>query len=235
MPTGNENLLGALIQGLLYCWNESIGYSQTTRELNPNVDCSSFVWYCLHNNGFDVGPSPFDTTSEYGWLVHAGFTPYVWGVDINTPQHGDIFMYDEGGGDFGHTFFYAENVYCYTDPTGRTATKGVVQHAKIEASSSRKRGYQYPNDPDTQPGDVNNPDQDGDYPRNGVGAYWEVWAHAYAGNDPTTGSHTWYVFRWGGTPPGPIPPTPTSWNWLLKKIRDRNHHDSLNTLDQLFI
>lgn len=225
MPTGNENLLGALIQGLIYCWDESIGYSQITRELNPNVDCSSFIWYCLHNNGFDVGPSPFSTVSMRTWMLNAGFTEYIWGTDINTPQHGDIFMYDEGGGDFGHTFFYAENVrgYINGDQGWRNCNGqiGVCSKVKIEASG------------------VHNHPEDGDQD-NGLGAHTEVWVHSFSGNDPTYGDHTWYVFRWGGDPPGPIPPEPPFPPghlpaWLIKKLRDRNHHDNLNTLDQLFI
>lgn len=219
MPTGNENLLGALISALIWCWDESIGY-HIGGTFNPDTDCSGFIWRALHENGFDVGASRFDTTTEYNILVNAGFTPYVWGVDINTPQHGDIFMYDEGGGANGHTFFYAENVRGYINGyqgwENCDGTIGVCQRVKIEASGV----HDHP-----EAGDQDN----------GNGAHTEVWVHSYAGSDPTYGNHTWYVFRWGSTPPGPIPPTPTSWNWLLKKIRDKNHHDSLNTLDQLFI
>ena len=237
MPTGNENLVGAMQQGLRYCWDETIGYSQTTRLLNPNLDCSSFIWYCLYNNGFDVGQSAWYTGDMMQRLVNAGFTEYIWGVNVNTPQHGDIFVYHEvdpqTGNYNGHTFFYAENVYGYSDPTARTNTKAMLQHARIEASSSRTHGYQYP-DSGTIPGDVNNPDQDGDYPRNGVGAYWEVWVHATSGSDPTSGSHTWHVFRWGGEPPGPIPPGPFPPGnipaWLIKKIHDKNF-TFRNTLD----
>lgn len=225
MPTGNEDLGGALMTALQMCWNESIGY-EMGGTFNPDTDCSGFVWRALHENGFDVGASRFDTTTEYNILVNAGFTPLVWGIDTTTPQHGDIFMYDEGGGARGHTFFYVENVYGYSDPTARTNAKAMLQRARVEASSSRESGYEYPNDPDTIPGDVNNPDAPGDHPRNGVGAYWEVWVHAFSGNSPVYGAHTWYVFRWGTTPPGPIPPGPFPPGnmpfWLLKKIRDHN-------------
>ena len=211
-----ENLLGALNTAMQICWDETHGYT-IGGNMNPDTDCSGLVWYALYNNGFNVGSTRFDTTSEGRILRDAGFTEYVYTPSF-TPQHGDIFMYDEGGGANGHTFFYAENVYGYTDSTGRSNSKGVLQHAKIEASSSRESGYQYPNDPNTQPGDVNNPDQPGDYPRNGVGAYWEVWVHAYS--SLVYGSHTWYVYRWGGTPPPP-PPHGRRGHlpiWLINKI-----------------
>lgn len=233
MPTGNENLLGALISALIWCWDESIGYHRGAT-FNPDTDCSGFVWRALHENGFDVGHSRFDTTNEYNILVNAGFTPYVWGVDINTPQHGDIFMYDEGGGANGHTFFYAENVRGYKNGyLGYSNCNGeiaVCPKVRIEASSSR--GHYYPGTKDPIPGDQ----------PNDLGCHGEVWVHSYGGNTPVDdwGPHTWYVFRWGGDPPGPIPPEPPFPpghlpTWFIKKLRDRNHHDNLNTLDQLFI
>lgn len=214
MPTGNENLLGALIQGLIYCWNETIGYSQTTRELNPNLDCSSFIWYCLYNNGFDVGTSPWYTGDMMGRLVNAGFTEYIWQQNLFTPQHGDIFVYHEVDPITqryrGHTFFYGENVRAYKNGyLGWRACDSQIEvcpQVKIEASGTHEH------------------DEDGDQD-NGHGAHTEVWVHTF--NEIAESGHTWHVFRWGGDPPGPIPPEPPFPPghlpfWLLKKIRDHN-------------
>lgn len=194
------SIAGALISAQAFCWDESIGYTMGGN-MNPDTDCSGLVWQALHDNGFNVGSSRFDTTTMGSILRAAGFTEYRYSSSFQ-PQPGDIFMYDEGGLNRGHTFFYAENVRGYSDPSGRSNAISILPHAKIEASSSRESGYQYP-DPGTQPGDVNNPDAPGDHPRNGTGAYWEVWVHAY--DSLVYGSHTWYVYRYGGGPEPPIP------------------------------
>lgn len=205
-----EDLLGALITALRFCWDESIGYSQTTRYHNPNMDCSSFVYYALEANGFNVGQTPFSTVNEGSVLRNAGFTEYIWNQNLFTPQHGDIFLYDEGGGDDGHTFFYAENVYGYVNGYNGwqycNAQKGMIPQAKIEAS-----------------GKHNHP-EDGDQD-NGLGAHTEVWVHSY--NVLADPDYTWYVYRWGGDPPGPIPPGPfppgTFPTWLIKRLYERNN------------
>lgn len=214
MPTGNEDLNAALAQAQRICWDESIGY-ELNHNFDPDCDCSAFVWRCLHDNGFDVGSSRFSTLNEAQVLTNAGFTQYVWGVDTTTPEHGDIFMYDEGGGANGHTFFIANNVWGYKNGhLGWENCNGVIaqlSQAKIEAAGS----HHHPE----------HGDQD-----NGLGAHTEVWVHSFANGDPTTGSHTWYIFRWGSSPPVPPPPGPPPGPyppghlpyWLIKKIHDRN-------------
>ena len=210
MPTGFEDLNGALAQAQRICWDETVGY-RIGGNMDPNTDCSGFIWQCLHDNMFDVGASRFDTTTQYAVLVNAGFAPYIWGVDTTTPEHGDIFMYDEGGGANGHTFFYAKNIWGYKNGNlGWENCNGVIaqlSEAKIEASGT----HNHPEDGD----------QD-----NGLGAHTEVWCHSFAGNDPTYGNHTWYVFRWGTTPPTPPGPGPYPGGhlpyWVMKKIRDKN-------------
>ena len=211
MPTGFEDLNGALRSAQQYAWDESIGY-HIGGTFNPDTDCSGFVWRCLADNMFDVGTSRFDTTNEAAVLVNAGFTQLRWGVDTNIAEHGDIFMYDEGGGANGHTFFICKNVWGYKNGNlGWENCNGVLAIlpiAKIEASGTH-------NHPEAG-------DQD-----NGLGAHTEVWVHSYAGSDPTYGSHQWYVFRWGATPPTPDPPGPTPTGhlpyWLMKKMHDKNY------------
>lgn len=217
-----ENLSGALATGQQICWNESHGYYLRDGSgygcMNPDVDCSYFVGYCLQQNGFSVSPSWYTGSMITTLRAYPGFTEYIYSPGFQW-QHGDIAVYDEGGGARGHTFFYAENVLGYTDNTGRTNTTGLLSTARIEASSSRTHGYSYADgDPGTQPGDVNNPNTSGDYPRNGVGAYWEVWVHPFSFND--NDGHTWHIFRWNAGP-GPTPPITRRHHlpiWLYNKI-----------------
>lgn len=70
----------------------------------------------------------------------------------------------------GHTFFYVEDIRAYTDANAYSANIGIVHHAKVEASD-----YRGNHDP-------------GDSRRNGTGAYWEVWCHAY---NSLTGNYDW--------------------------------------------
>lgn len=206
MPTGNEDLIGALTYGQSICWNESVGYSQTTRLMNPNVDCSSFIWYCLYNNGFDVGQSPWYTGDMDTRLINAGFTEIPYDSSY-TPVNGDILMYHEVDPldptqYNGHTFFYGENYLGYvgTDWQIATGTTGILAQCKIEASGT----HNHPEDGD----------QD-----NGFGAHTEVWVHAY--NSLTYGNHNWRVFRWGQTPPTPTGSIPA---WLIQKIQKKRRN-----------
>ena len=213
MPTGNEDLNGALASAQRWCWDESIGY-HINHNFDPDCDCSAFVWRALHENGFDVGSSRFSTLNEYNVLVNAGFSAYVWGTDTTTAEHGDIFMYDEGGGANGHTFFYAKNVWGYKNGTlDWDQVNGVIaicEQARIEASSSRQTSEPI------IPGDQDN----------GLGAHTEVWCHKCNPDPIGQSSHTWYVFRWGSTPPVPPGPGPHPPGylppWLIKKIHERN-------------
>lgn len=182
-PTGNEDLQGALSLGESICWDESHGYIMGA-DMNPDTDCSGFIGYCLSNNGFNVSRR-WNTTSMIPTLQsYQGFTEYIWSSGFQW-QHGDIAVYDEGGGERGHTFFYAENVigYLTSDYTNGNGDTGLLASARIEASSNRGR-------PQTG-------DQD-----NGYGMHPEVWIHPFSF---TPNGHTWHIFRWNGTTP-PIPP-----------------------------
>lgn len=174
-PTGNENLSQALTIAQSICWDETHGYTMGA-DMDPDTDCSGFVGYALSHAGFNV-PQRWDTTTMIPTLMtYPGFAHYIWYPGMQL-QHGDIFVYDEGGGANGHTFFYAENVNGYTDDTANTDTTGMLSTARIEAASSRDQPHP------------------GDQAKNGTGAHWEVWVHPYSA--PST-SHTWHLFRWHG-------------------------------------
>lgn len=73
--------------------DESIGHSQAHRQLNPDVDCSSFVYYALSKGaGFEMSTAyPFTTYSMGDQLSALGFTRH----DYNGPdelKRGDILV-----------------------------------------------------------------------------------------------------------------------------------------------
>ena len=207
-PTGNENMAGALLTGQGICWNENHGYYLRSLGhglgcLNPDVDCSYFVGYCLQQNGFDVSPSWYTGSMITDLSNYQGFSHYIYDSSF-IPVNGDIFVYDEGGGARGHTFFVAENIAGYTSQSNPTIT--TLALAIVEASSSRNHI-----DPDTDlpiPGDQDN----------GNGVHDEVWVHPW---EAPSSSHTWHVFRWqGGTPP----PTVRIPAWMMKRNKRKDFH-----------
>lgn len=190
-PIGSEDLAGALSLGASICWDEEHGYVMGAN-MNPDTDCSGFIGYCLKNNGFNVDQR-WNTTSMIPALMdYPGFQHFIYSDGFNW-QHGDIAVYDEGGGINGHTFFYVENIrgYLSNDPINGDGTTGILSRARMEASSDRGR---------SQTGDQDN----------GHGMHPEVWIHPFSF---TPGGHTWHIFRWtGGSPSGgSMPP------WLMAK------------------
>ena len=88
--------------------DDSVGYSQENRNLNPDVDCSSFVYYSLYNNGFknNLSSVAFYTGTEVYYLQRCGFQMIQYsGVDSLKP--GDILWYRRNGA--GHTEIYIGN------------------------------------------------------------------------------------------------------------------------------
>ena len=69
---------GYIEQALKYADDNSIGYSQARRFHNPDMDCSSFVYYSLIDSGScttkQLGSSPFATFGMKEPLQRAGFT-----------------------------------------------------------------------------------------------------------------------------------------------------------------
>ena len=200
-----SNLAAAIAQAQSICWDESIGYRLGGMALSSadGVDCSGLIGRCLSDAGGFNYPSYHVGTINMGpALISAGFTEHNYTSNF-AMQSGDIVVMNHLDMTGGHTFFYVEDVYGYTNSSGRTATKGNVHKAKVEASSSRTSGYSYANgDPGTIPGDVNNPSGPGDKKRNGVGANWEVWVHAYStliyGYDWTDPGDSVKVYRYPG-------------------------------------
>lgn len=215
-----ENINGALITGQQICWDESHGYylrnGSGKGELNPDVDCSYFVGYCLQQNGFSVSPSWYTGSMITTLSAYPGFSHYIWSPGFQW-RHGDIAVYDEGGGRRGHTFFYAENVRGYNATSGNwdtaDGTTSLLSRAIIEASSSR--GWVDPDTDEPIPGDQDN----------GHGLHPEVWVHQYT--DPSS-AHTWHIFRWDAGPgPGPIPLTFEQQIALYSTLNRRRKDESI--------
>lgn len=81
--------------------DNKIGYSQTKRKLNPDVDCSSFVYYALTKGGIkNLGDSPFNTSSMDDPMTKAGFTKNDFDGSADKLQKGDVVWRS------GHTEIY---------------------------------------------------------------------------------------------------------------------------------
>ena len=81
--------------------DDKIGYSQSKRKLNPDVDCSSFVYYALTKGGVkNLGDSPFNTSSMDDPMSKAGFTKTDFDGSADKLQKGDVVWRD------GHTEIY---------------------------------------------------------------------------------------------------------------------------------
>lgn len=160
------NIFDAIDYAMAICWNENYGYriGGHAASYNDGTDCCGLVFHCLHQAGFPGIP---DTSpgvhNMHPYMINAGFTEIPYDRTTFVPQDGDIItMYNPNvSPHIGHTFFYAENIRAYTDANAYSDHIGNVQHAKVEASDTR--GHSGP----------------GDSRRNGTGAYWEVWCHAY--------------------------------------------------------
>lgn len=84
--------------------DSSIGYSQASRYLNPNVDCASFIYYGLVNSGVIQEESwVFDCEAMGGVLKKNGFKEYSYdssilkrGDIVVDPQHHATTYYGDG-------------------------------------------------------------------------------------------------------------------------------------------
>ena len=181
------NLSAAINQGISICWDESIGYrlGGMAHSSADGVDCSGFVGRCLSDaGGFNYPSYHVGTINMKTPLQTAGFTIIPVTSLSQMPIPGDIVVMNHLDLTGGHTFFYMEDIQAYTDPNADSDNVGLVHNVKVEASSTR--------------GHTAN----GDHRKNGTGAYWEVWVHAYSSlyttYDPTDPNDEIYIARWPG-------------------------------------
>ena len=179
------DLNAAIDQAMTICWDEGYGYNLggMAQSHAAGVDCSGLVGRVLHDNGFNYPSYHVGTINMGPALIAAGFTEYNYSSNF-AMQSGDIVVMNHLDMSGGHTFFYVEDIRAYTDPSADSANIGIVHRAKVEASSTRGHTAQ------------------GDHRKNGNGAYWEVWCHAYSvlinGYDWTDPGDTVRVYRYPG-------------------------------------
>ncbi len=104
-PVGTSSKIDQyLSKAMEYANDDKIGWDSSKRDLNPNVDCSSFVYYSLLNSGvIQAESSAFDTTGMGKVLVKNGFEEYDY--NESELQRGDIIVDPRAGND-GHTVIY---------------------------------------------------------------------------------------------------------------------------------
>ena len=179
------DLNAAIDQAMEICWDEGYGYRLGGMALShaDGVDCSGLVGRVLHDNGFNYPSYHVGTINMGPALISAGFTEYQYTSSFQM-QSGDIVVMNHLDMTGGHTFFYVEDIRAYTDSSADSANIGIVHNAKVEASSTRGHTAQ------------------GDHRKNGNGAYWEVWCHAYSilinGYDWTDPGDSVKVYRYPG-------------------------------------
>lgn len=184
MPSGN--LAAAVQQAINICWNESIGYNMggMAHSSAEGVDCSGLVGRVLSDNGFNYPSYHVGTINMGAALRTAGFIELQYTGSSFHPEPGDIFVMNHLDMSGGHTFIYMENIKAYTDYNADSPNTGIVSKVKVEASSTRGHTAA------------------GDHRKNGTGAYWEVWVHAYwqlvTGYDWTDPGDSVKVYRWPG-------------------------------------
>lgn len=86
----NSNVEKYVAKAIEYANDDSIGYSQSTRYLNPNLDCSSLVFYSLFETGI-INPTdttPFVTSTMGEVLTNFGFEEIPY--DVDKLKKGDI-------------------------------------------------------------------------------------------------------------------------------------------------
>lgn len=179
------DLNAAIDQAMAICWNEGYGYNLggMAQSYSAGVDCSGLVGRVLHDNGFNYPSYHVGTINMGPALIAAGFTEYNYTSSFQM-QSGDIVVMNHLDMTGGHTFFYVEDIRAYTDYSADSANIGIVHNAKVEASSTRGHTAA------------------GDHRKNGNGAYWEVWCHAYSvlinGYDWTDPGDSVKVYRYPG-------------------------------------
>ena len=173
------------------CWDEGYGYrlGGHAASHSDGVDCGGLVFHCLHNAGYNVADTSPGVSNMPSILTNIGFVGTQYSGNVSDLEHGDIITMVHWSGSqvvAGHTCFIAKGINAYTDYSADTDTTGIIPICKVEASSSRGHTA------------------DGDSRKNGTGAYWEVWCHAfYRIYDPDTyDASDVYVWRDPSYTPG---------------------------------
>ena len=185
------------------CWDEGYGYrlGGHASSYADGCDCGGLVFHCLNAAGYNVADTSPGTHNMPSILSGIGFVGFQYTGNLSDLKDGDIITMNTTG--HGHTCFIGENRTGYTDPNANSTATGVLPLMKIEASSSRGHTAQ------------------GDSQKNGTGAYWEVWCHAFNNvYDPDTysPSEVW-VWRDPNYTPGPTPGGSSRRRWIAMTLK----------------
>ena len=154
----------ALAQSI--CWDEGYGYREGGHAASyaDGVDCGGLVFHCLNAAGYNVADTSPGVRYMNGILSGIGFNVFPYDGNLDSLRHGDIITmvhYEGGSVTAGHTTFICRNIQAYTDYSADSDNVDTIALAKVEGSSTRGHITQ------------------GDHKKNGTGAYWEVWCHAF--------------------------------------------------------
>ncbi|MCL2876125.1 MAG: peptidoglycan-binding protein, partial [Betaproteobacteria bacterium] len=86
------------------CDDKSVGYSQTNRWRNPDVDCSSLMYLAANAAGYNVSTGSGYTGTMKNDFTRAGFKCLPFSGNFNDAQPGDIYLHEEF-----HTEMYVGN------------------------------------------------------------------------------------------------------------------------------
>ena len=197
------------------CWDEGYGYREGGHcaSYADGVDCGGLVFHCLNAAGYAVSDTSPGVRYMNGILSGIGFQVFQYSGNVSDLRHGDIITmvhYEGGVVIAGHTTFIAENIAAYSDPSADSDNVGTIPMSKVEASSTRGHTTQ------------------GDHRKNGTGAYWEVWCHAFV-NVYDAGTYLpteVFVCR----DPNYNPPTPDQRLFVELKILDvqqKRHYENI--------
>ncbi len=125
--------------------DDSVGYDRNSRDLNPNVDCSSFVWFGLVKGaGVDansIGGSAFATGTMTENLTSIGFKKYTY-TSKNDLKRGDIlWVHIEGG--HQHTEVYVgdgQNVGAHSNYDGKNGDSS-GNEVNVKDTNNDTRGW----------------------------------------------------------------------------------------------
>lgn len=167
-PSGSKASQGANVEALVakakqYADDDSIGYSQgATRFHNPNMDCSSFVWFCLIDSKTcttdELGTTPFWTGTEVGILQKAGWQVLDY-AGADSLQRGDVLWRQ------GHTEIYlgdGQSIGAHADYDGVNGDSSGREVCAVPLASNWTKVLRMPASSGTGTGDITIPAPYGD-------------------------------------------------------------------------
>lgn len=96
----SDKVLAYVDNAKIIASDNKYGYAlnKNDRTMNPDVDCSSMVWYALTKSGLKgLGNTPFGTSTMDGPMKAAGFEKSKWDGKTSSLQIGDVLWVNQGG------------------------------------------------------------------------------------------------------------------------------------------